>query len=105
MHAVHVHAHQLPSATSQAATSRNGERKVVTTNYWNDRTAALHVGDARHVLAQMPDGSADCIVTSPPYWGKPDYGVAGQNAPEPAPTGYPRALRAPFTPTPPCPPA
>ena len=26
----------------------------------------------------MPDESADCIVTSPPYWAKRDYGVAGQ---------------------------
>jgi DNA modification methylase len=31
---------------------------------------ALHVGDARDVLAAMPGASADCIVTSPPYWGK-----------------------------------
>jgi hypothetical protein len=26
----------------------------------------------------MPADSADCIVTSPPYWAKRDYGVAGQ---------------------------
>ncbi len=38
----------------------------------------LHVGDARQLLAQMPDGHFDCIVTSPPYWGLRDYGVTGQ---------------------------
>ena len=38
----------------------------------------LHTGDARAVLVTMPAGSADCIVTSPPYWGKRDYGAAGQ---------------------------
>lgn len=38
----------------------------------------LQVGDARQLLAQMPDGHFDCIVTSPPYWGLRDYCVAGQ---------------------------
>ena len=38
----------------------------------------LHVGDARHILGQMPDGHFDCIVTSPPYWGLRDYGVKDQ---------------------------
>ena len=38
----------------------------------------LQVGDARQLLSQMPDGYFDCIVTSPPYWGLRDYGVAGQ---------------------------
>jgi hypothetical protein len=30
------------------------------------------------VLAGMPDQSANCIVTSAPYWGKRDYGMAGK---------------------------
>ncbi|GAA4515107.1 MULTISPECIES: hypothetical protein [Nonomuraea] len=29
---------------------------------------AIYQGDARQVLAEMPAGSVDCIVTSPPYW-------------------------------------
>jgi DNA modification methylase len=70
---------------------------VVTTNNPNESIAALHVGDARHVLAQMPDESADCIVTSPPYWGKRDYGVAGQYGHEPDPAGYVETLRAVFS--------
>ena len=32
-----------------------------------DQPWTLYVGDARTVLAGMPDHSADCIVTSPPY--------------------------------------
>src|SRR3984885_2158773 len=36
----------------------------------------------------MPDGFADCIVTSPPYWAKRDYGVSGQYGHEADPAGY-----------------
>lgn len=35
-------------------------------------------GDARDMLATLPDDHFDCVVTSPPYWGLRDYGVAGQ---------------------------
>jgi site-specific DNA-methyltransferase (cytosine-N4-specific) len=65
--------------------------------YWQDLTSALYVGDARDVLAQLPAGSADCIVTSPPYWGKRDYGVAGQYGHEPDPAAYVATLRAVFS--------
>ncbi len=34
----------------------------------------LH-GDVRERLADLPDGSVQCVVTSPPYWGLRDYGV------------------------------
>ena len=44
----------------------------------------------------MPEGSADCIVTSPPYWAKRDYGVAGQYGCEPDPVSYVATLRALF---------
>jgi DNA modification methylase len=37
----------------------------------------LH-GDCRNVLATLPAESVHCVVTSPPYWGLRDYGVAGQ---------------------------
>jgi len=36
------------------------------------------VGDCRDVLRTLPDESVHCVVTSPPYWGLRDYGVAGQ---------------------------
>ncbi len=56
--------------------------------YATDTAWTLHVGDAREVLASMPDGYADCIVTSPPYWAKRDYGITGQYGHEPDPAGY-----------------
>ena len=67
---------------------------MVTTIYWSNPAATLHAGDARDVLTAMPDGSADCIVTSPPYWAKRDYGVAGQYGCEPDPAGYVATMRA-----------
>ncbi len=44
----------------------------------------LFVGDAREVLAEMPDGSVDCIVTSPPFWGLRDYGTGAWHGGDPA---------------------
>lgn len=35
-------------------------------------------GDCRDVLATLQAESVHCCVTSPPYWGLRDYGVAGQ---------------------------
>jgi hypothetical protein len=48
------------------------------------------------VLAALPAGSADCIVTSPPYWAKRDYGVPGQYGHEPDPAAYVETLRGVF---------
>jgi DNA modification methylase len=53
----------------------------------------LYVGDARAVLAGMRSESANCIVTSPPYWGKRDYGVAGQYGHEDSPGAYVATMR------------
>jgi DNA modification methylase len=43
---------------------------------WLNQT---HLGDCRLLMRQMiKDGvKVDCVVTSPPYWGLRDYGVAG----------------------------
>lgn len=41
-------------------------------------TVRIITGDCRDVLATLPDESVHCVVTSPPYWGLRDYGVAGQ---------------------------
>ena len=35
-------------------------------------------GDCRAILPTLPAASVHCVVTSPPYWGLRDYGVAGQ---------------------------
>ncbi|CAH1658599.1 Methyltransferase [Hyphomicrobiales bacterium] len=36
------------------------------------------IGDVRARLRELPADYFDCVVTSPPYWGLRDYGVAGQ---------------------------
>src|ERR1700756_2332825 len=59
----------------------------------NGQPWTLYTGDARAVLAGMPDQSADCIVTSPPYWGKRDYGVFGQYGHEDTPAAYVATMR------------
>lgn len=41
-------------------------------------TVEIRIGDCRELLKAMPDESVHCVVTSPPYWGLRDYGVAGQ---------------------------
>jgi site-specific DNA-methyltransferase (cytosine-N4-specific) len=53
----------------------------------------MYAGDARSVLASMAGQSANCIVTSPPYWGKRDYGVAGQYGHEDTPAAYVETMR------------
>ena len=45
-------------------------------------------GDCREALRAMPEGSARCCVTSPPYWGLRDYGHDGQLGLEPTPEQY-----------------
>lgn len=45
-------------------------------------------GDARAALADLADQSIHCVVTSPPYWGLRDYGVAGQIGLEKSPAEY-----------------
>ncbi|WP_457586160.1 DNA-methyltransferase [Ensifer canadensis] len=48
-----------------------------------DGRCTIHVGDCLEVMRSMASGSVDCVVTSPPYWGLRDYGVAGQIGLEP----------------------
>ena len=48
----------------------------------------VYQGDALTVLHGLADRSVDCCVTSPPYWGLRDYGVAGQLGLEPTPALY-----------------
>jgi len=52
----------------------------------------LLCGDCREVLPTLPAGSVHCCITSPPYWGLRDYGVAGQVGRETTPDGYIAAL-------------
>jgi hypothetical protein len=45
-------------------------------------------GHALDVLETLPSASVDMCVTSPPYWGLRDYGVAGQIGLEKTPEEY-----------------
>lgn len=56
----------------------------------------LIVGDCRERLADLPDESVHCVVTSPPYFGLRDYGVGGQIGLEPTPDAYVAELVAVF---------
>jgi DNA modification methylase len=51
-------------------------------------TVRLLTGDALEVLRGLPDQSVRCCVTSPPYWGLRDYGMAGQLGLEATPAEY-----------------
>lgn len=60
-------------------------------------TARILVGDVRDRLAELPDGSVQCCVTSPPYFGLRDYGTAqwdgGDSACDHRPDARPRSDR------------
>lgn len=53
-------------------------------------------GDWIEQLSTLPDGSVNCCVTSPPYWGLRDYGVDGQLGLEKSPEEYVSKLVAGF---------
>ncbi len=69
---------------------------MITTNDIQ-HNATIHVGDALDILTAMPDATADCIVTSPPYWAKRDYGITGQYGHESDPAAYIATLVAVFS--------
>lgn len=50
------------------------------------------IGDVMERIRELADNSVDCCVTSPPYWGLRDYGVAGQLGLEKTPQGHIAAL-------------
>ncbi len=51
-------------------------------------------GDALTRLRELPDGSVDCVITSPPYYGLRDYGVTGQLGQEQSVDDWVSNLRA-----------
>ena len=65
--------------------------------YYQDESVTLHLGDSLEVARTLPDGSVDCIVTSPPYFGLRDYGADGQYGTEASPAEYVEAMRALFS--------
>lgn len=55
-------------------------------------TIEILQGDCRDVLGSLADGSINCCVTSPPYFGLRDYGVEGQLGLEPTPDEFVSAM-------------
>lgn len=49
---------------------------------------SIEAGDVRRRLKTWPDETFQCVVTSPPYWGLRDYGIAGQLGLEKTPQEY-----------------
>ena len=64
--------------------------------YYSDDQITLYHGDALDLARQLPTGSVDCIVTSPPYYGLRDYGAEGQYGLEASPRDYVERLRVLF---------
>lgn len=65
--------------------------------YYSDDSVTLYLGDALTVARELPSGAADCIVTSPPYYGLRDYGVSGQYGLEASPAEYVETMRVLFS--------
>lgn len=64
--------------------------------YFSDHQIRLYHGKALDVARQLPSGSVDCIVTSPPYFQLRDYRADGQYGLEATPADYVDNLRALF---------
>lgn len=62
--------------------------KLDTFRFYSCPTIALYQGDASAILKALRKNSVDCIVTSPPYYGQRDYGVADQIGLESHPSQY-----------------
>lgn len=65
--------------------------------HYQDGDVTLLLGDAIATLSELPARSANCAVTSPPYLGMRDYGVAGQYGLESSPSEYVKTMRAVFS--------
>ena len=58
------------------------------TPYFETSDVAIYQADSRTAWRDLPEHSADAIVTSPPYWGLRDYGHDGQIGLEDDPVTY-----------------
>lgn len=65
--------------------------------FYEDDQVSLYHGDALEVAGALPNHSADCIVTSPPYFGLRDYGIEGQYGLEKSPAEYVETMRRLFS--------
>ena len=51
--------------------------------YFETENGILYNSNVLNMLKQLPDESIDCVITSPPYWAKRDYGIDNQIGLEP----------------------
>ncbi|HAF14927.1 MAG TPA: site-specific DNA-methyltransferase [Blastocatellia bacterium] len=65
----------------EATQSENRISNDIDTALANE-SCTIIVGDALTELAKFPEKVFECCVTSPPYWGLRDYGIAGQTGAE-----------------------
>jgi DNA modification methylase len=65
--------------------------------YYQDDQVTLWHGKSLEVARTLPDGSVDCIVTSPPYYGLRDYKVEGQYGQEKTPAEFVENMRVLFS--------
>ena len=56
--------------------------------YYKDDYCTIYHGDCRDTLRELPDGSVNCCVTSPPYFGLRDYGEDDQIGLEDTPQDF-----------------
>ncbi|PJE23645.1 MAG: site-specific DNA-methyltransferase, partial [Mycobacterium sp.] len=66
------------------------------TPYHQEERFTLYHGSSLTVARELPSGAADCIVTSPPYFGLRDYGTEGQYGLESSPAEYVERMRVLF---------
>lgn len=55
---------------------------------YNQDDIQIIQGDSRQALESVPANTFQCCITSPPYWGLRDYGIAGQIGAEEDPDHY-----------------
>jgi site-specific DNA-methyltransferase (cytosine-N4-specific) len=64
------------------------ERKDIHLQEMNFEDPNIFNGDTRQIVKDLPDSFYSSIVTSPPYWGKRDYGFTEQLGAEPELNDY-----------------
>lgn len=61
----------------------SAKQKVDDNLYFSDDGISIYLADSREKLRNFADGTVQCCVTSPPYWGLRDYDYVNQIGAEP----------------------
>jgi len=56
--------------------------------FYDQGGITIHQGDCLDILRDIPSGSVNCCITSPPFWRLRDYGMDDQIGLEDTPAGY-----------------